>query len=609
MTSDGAELRFWMYVDTTNEVRYLYDLGATAQAFTIRLGADGKITTTPSARRPATPPTPTPRSARTRSAGPSSASSRLHVRHLHAVEARSATDPWTPLKAAGATGFAIPIRGTNTITATHGTLFRAYANANLWLDDVRYADDRHLRPRRHHAADRPATLLAADHAADQGGAIDLSWSAATDNVGVTGYKLYRGTAAGVYGAPTRARRRHHLHRRHRGHRHPLLLRRLAVDAAGNESAKSPEAAATPPTTWHRPPRPALPPPAAPSRSRFPGPPTPSPTWPATTSTATASRSTPSPLTATTFTDTGRADGTTYTYRVAAVDTHGNASAQCAAVSRHDARRPRRRPTFDGTFESGTDGAALVPAWTLSGTPQRAEYDTARAKNGTTVRLDPGPPPPAYAGVCETARRHDRQRRRAALLGLLRHHQPVPRPTTRLQAHARTAPAPIQFIQSAGNGQVYVYTNRAGVPGYTANAYTRGGHLRDRLDRVPHRLRLRHPDLHAVQARQRRLTPGRSSRRPAPRPTRIPCPRRTDRTTTANLLFRAYQNANLWLDDVRFSDTGFVDPPPVATCPSRHRSTAAVCHAGMDHGAPDCGDCHAVADGHPGTPSDCTPRPS
>ncbi len=33
---------------------------------------------------------------------------------------------------------------------------------------------------------------------------------------------------------------------------------------------------------------------------------------------------------------------------------------------------------------------------------------------------------------------------------------------------------------------------------------------------------------------------------------------TDRTTTANLLFRGYTNADLWLDDVRFSDTGIVD---------------------------------------------------
>ena len=72
----------------------------------------------------------------------------------------------------------------------------------------------------------PATLLAVDHAGDAGGAIDLSWTAATDNVAVTGYKLYRGTSPGVYGTPVSAHQRHELHRLHRGDRHDLLLRGL-----------------------------------------------------------------------------------------------------------------------------------------------------------------------------------------------------------------------------------------------------------------------------------------------------------------------------------------------------------------------------------------------
>ena len=39
-----------------------------------------------------------------------------------------------------------------------------------------------------------------------------------------------------------------------------------------------------------------------------------------------------------------------------------------------------------------------PAWTLSGTPQRAEYDTARAKNGTLSGWIVGPTTAAAAGV-------------------------------------------------------------------------------------------------------------------------------------------------------------------------------------------------------------------
>ena len=56
-------------------------------------------------------------------------------------------------------------------------------------------------PLTHIAPTGPATLSAADVPADQGGSIDLVLGAGTDNVGVTGYRLYRGTASGVYGPP------------------------------------------------------------------------------------------------------------------------------------------------------------------------------------------------------------------------------------------------------------------------------------------------------------------------------------------------------------------------------------------------------------------------
>ena len=45
---------------------------------------------------------------------------------------------------------------------------------------------------------------------------------------------------------------------------------------------------------------------------------------------------------------------------------------------------------DAGFESGTDGASLAPAWTLSGAPQKAEYDSARAKNGSLSGWMQGP---------------------------------------------------------------------------------------------------------------------------------------------------------------------------------------------------------------------------
>ena len=31
-----------------------------------------------------------------------------------------------------------------------------------------------------------------------------------------------------------------------------------------------------------------------------------------------------------------------------------------------------------------------------------------------------------------------------------------------------------------------------------------------------------------------------------------------------MLFRAYQNANMWIDDVRYSDSGILDPGHLAS---------------------------------------------
>ena len=115
-----------------------------------------------------------------------------------------------------------------------------------------------------------------------------------------------------------------------------------------------------------------------------------------------------------------------------------------------------------------------------------------------------------------------------------------------------------FVQFSNNGQIYVYTDRAGNPtGYTTANYTLGRHLRDRLDRVPHRLRLHGtvPDLHAVQARERRPTAWTPLKAAGATGYAIPFRGANTITTTHGLLFRAYQNANLWLDDVRYSDSG------------------------------------------------------
>ena len=143
-----------------------------------------------------------------------------------------------------ATTYAIPMREATDRTTTANLLFRAYQNADLWLDDVRFSDSgiveaeptphRPARPRRSPADDRPA---------DQGGSIDLSWAAATDNVAVTGYKLYRGTAPASTARPSRSAtsRATPTPPRVTGARYYYAV--AAVDAAGNEGAKSPESTA------------------------------------------------------------------------------------------------------------------------------------------------------------------------------------------------------------------------------------------------------------------------------------------------------------------------------------------------------------------------------
>ena len=57
---------------------------------------------------------------------------------------------------------------------------------------------------------------------------------------------------------------------------------------------------------------------------------------------------------------------------------------------------------DNGFESGTDGASLVPPWVLSGSPQRYEYDNAQVKVGALSGWIKGPTTSAYAGVGESS---------------------------------------------------------------------------------------------------------------------------------------------------------------------------------------------------------------
>ncbi len=151
MSSDGAEIRFWTYFDTTTTGRIVDDIDPSinnaARAFLVNFQNNGALSVYTSKAG-----NPRLHHQRLHPGGhlhhrldPVPPRHGLHEPDLHALEPRSsATDAWTPIKAPGATGYAIPMLSATTVTATHGTRWRSYYAA---------------QPvgRRHRLLDRPAS--------------------------------------------------------------------------------------------------------------------------------------------------------------------------------------------------------------------------------------------------------------------------------------------------------------------------------------------------------------------------------------------------------------------------------------------------------------------
>ena len=309
----------------------------------------------------------------------------------------------------------------------------------------------------------PTALIALDTPADQGGSIDLSWAPATDRVGVTGYRVYRVTSYyGDWGTPTTLGDVTAYTDTTASTGKRYLYAVTAVDAAGNESPVSVAAATAFDNLT----------PATPSglaavggRKQI------SLSWSANTEADLSGydlyrdgvKVNTTPIAVTSYTDTGRADATTYSYRLSAVDTNTNASAQCATVSATTLSTPPQPSGFDGTFESGADGSSLTPAWTLSGTPQRAEYDSLRAKNGALSGWIQGPTTAAAAG--------------ASLPAVMTSNGAEYRfwmyTDTATENRYVTDTGSVFELRTDTTGKLLVYTKRAAT-GYTANAYTAVG---------------------------------------------------------------------------------------------------------------------------------------
>jgi chitodextrinase len=198
------------------------------------------------------------------------------------------------------------------------------------------------------APSSPANLAATGVSASQ---VDLSWNAATDNVGVTGYRVYNGalvaspagTSVSITGLSASTL---------------YAFTVAALDAAGNASAQS-----------------------APLSVSTPAPP--DTTAPSTPTGLTASAVTPTSLTlswsaatdnvgvsgyfvfrngvrianvsTTSYSDAGLVAATTYSYTIAAYDAAGNASAQSGAVS---ATTPALPDTQAPSVPTGLTGTAV-----------------------------------------------------------------------------------------------------------------------------------------------------------------------------------------------------------------------------------------------------------
>ena len=214
------------------------------------------------------------------------------------------------------------------------------------------------------------------------------------------------------------------------------------------------------------------------------------------------------------------------------------------------------PPFDGTFESGSDGAVLpTPPWNVAGAPQRHEFDSTRAKNGALSGWIQGPTTAAYAGVFETSSAamasNGAEVRFWAYLDTATQQRVVTGANTNASLYS-------VWLRFGSDGTIGAFTSRAGITGYTQNAYTTVGtyavgwaEFRVVYDFATQTYTLS-KRANATDAWTQLKSAGASG---------FGIPFRGTGTIAQSdgLSFRPYQNAQMWLDDIVYSDTGITDP--------------------------------------------------
>jgi hypothetical protein len=139
LTGDGAEYRFWTYVDTANENRYISDSGS---VFEMRFTTTGDISIY-------TKRTATGYTANTYNiVGTYGAEAWRQWRivlnftndtYTLSYRADLGTS-WTQCKVSGASDYNIPMREATDRTTTANFLVRGYNNSDIWIDDIRYSN-------------------------------------------------------------------------------------------------------------------------------------------------------------------------------------------------------------------------------------------------------------------------------------------------------------------------------------------------------------------------------------------------------------------------------------------------------------------------------------
>jgi hypothetical protein len=211
---------------------------------------------------------------------------------------------------------------------------------------------------------------------------------------------------------------------------------------------------------------------------------------------------------------------------------------------------------DAGFENGTDGASLVPPWTLSSTaaglPQHYEYDSARAKVGTMSAWIQGAGITSYRGVRETESagitRDGDEITLWVYLDTLNENRAFEDYRGPVDATNQ-----VSYCRFDNLGQILTWTDHLGNPnGYTTGAYTPIGTYAIGWTqfRIVHNFTTQTYTLSMRADAGDAWTPLKAA---GAADNNIPFRGVNTITETHGMAFSASLNANMWVDEVQYTD--------------------------------------------------------